>query len=223
LERLQEAHEREVVARAEAQSHASAAESARDRHERLFGDARRDLGLIAHELESALVDSAPSAVRGAGGGALWMLQLGKAVLRFSEAWPQYPTPVGIPFEVQAYAELGLEAPGFNGYKGRSHSLWYCDPEEENRFRWYEMAFTPHAFAGLPGPVAPYALNPQEGAPAITTGMNMVQLAMNLKRLEPGELDEFIVRWGNWLADAASGNWSLPSLPYEPIVPTWRGR
>jgi serine/threonine-protein kinase len=174
------------------------------------------------------MDNAPSIERGAGfsgalGGGLWTLQLGNAVLRFSEAQAQHPTPAGIPFEVHASAALSLDAPGFNGYQGRAHSLWFGDPDEQNRFRWYEMAFMTDIFVSLPGPVAPFALSPNEGAPAITTGVNTVQLAMNLKRVEPTELDEFIVRWGNWLADAASGSWSLPSLPYEPIVPTCRGR
>jgi eukaryotic-like serine/threonine-protein kinase len=223
LERLQEAHEREVVAQAEAQSRASQAESARDHHERLFGDARRDLGLIASELESALINSAPSMVRGAEVEHLWTLQLGKAVMRFSEAWPQYPTPAGIPFVVHACAALGIRAPGFNGYEGRTHSLWYCDPEAENRFHWYELAFMANSFVGAPGSVAPLALNPEQGAEAITTGVSVIQLARNLTRLEPGELDAFIARWGDWLADASSGQWSLPSLPDETIVATWRGR
>jgi serine/threonine-protein kinase len=231
LERLQAAHEQSVIARAESESRESQAESDRERHERLLGDAERALGLIAHELEGALMDSAPSIVRtgssfpGAPGEALWTLQLGEAILRFSGASPQYPTPPGIPFEVHAYASLSLEAPGFNGYQGRAHSLWYCDPDEENRFRWYELAFTPHVFADSPGPVAPFALDPAQGAEAITTGASLIQLAMNLRRLDPGGLDTFIVRWGNWLADAASGpsRWSLPSLPEELIVASWRGR
>jgi serine/threonine-protein kinase len=231
LERLQAAHEQAVIARAESDSRESQAESDRERHERLFGDADRALGLIAHELEGALMDSAPSIIRmggsfaGALGDALWTLQLGEAILRFSGVTPQNSTPAGIPFEVIAYASLSLEAPGFNGYQGRSHSLWYCDPEGENQFRWYELAFTPHVFAEIPGPVAPFALDPAQGAEAITTGASAIQLAMNFRRLNPGELDTFIVRWGNWLADAASGpaRWSLPSLPEEQIVASWRGR
>jgi eukaryotic-like serine/threonine-protein kinase len=223
LERLQAVHDRELNARAEAESRASQAENDRERHQRLFGDARRDLDLIATEVEGTLMASAPSIVRGDGGGDLWTLQLSNAVLRFSQGRPQFPTPEGMPFEVHAYSAIGLTAPGFNGYQGRVHSLWFCDAEQENRFGWYELAFIHNIFARPPGPVAPFQLDPNAGAVAITPGVGVVQLARNLSRLVPGELDEFIRRWGNWLADAAEGNWSLPSLPDEPVVPTWRGR
>lgn len=150
-----------------------------------------------------------------------MLQLGNAVLRFSEANPQYPSPEDVPFEIHAYAALTLEAPSQFGYRGRSHSLWYCDADEQNRFGWYEMAFMNNSFVAPPGPVATYAMQPAEGARAISPGVDVVQLARNLKHLEPGELDEFIARWGDWLAAAWRGDWSLPSLPDEPIVKAWR--
>ena len=67
------------------------------------------------------------------------------------------------------------------------------------------------------------VNPREGAEAITTGASVVQLARNLTRLNPGDLDPFIARWGNWLADTSRGRWSLPSLPDEPVAAKWRGR
>ena len=79
----------------------------------------------------------------------------------------------------------------------------------------------HSFVSPPRPVAPYAMQPAEGARAITPGVDVVQLALNLKRQEPGELDEFIARWGDWLAAAWPGEWSIPSRPDEPIIKAWR--
>lgn len=224
LARLQQAHEQAVVAQAEAQTRASRAESESERRSRLFEDAQRSLGFIADELQNALVTVAPAIAVQPGRGGVRELVLDRATLRFSQASHQASNPRGVPFDVIAYAAIGLEAPGSHGYRGRSHSLWYCDAEEQGRFSWYELAFMHMALMRAHTNIAPFSLTPQEGAPAIAPGVNSVQLAWNLRRVVPGQLDDFIERWGGWFATAAQGRMVRPNrLPEEDIIYNWRGR
>jgi hypothetical protein len=224
LTRLQRAHENVVANRAASQESAARAATARERATTLFEDARSSLALIGNELRGSLIDVAPSIVEGREDDGGWLLELGNAKLHLSAPANHAKVPRMLPFDVIAYATLSLHAPGMHGYQGRSHSLWYCDATIEGSFGWFEMAFMPMALSGRSTTTAPFALNPDEGAPAIGPGVNMVQLAWNLTRLVPGELDEFITRWGDWLASASTGQWAHPtSLPEIQIVPNWRQR
>jgi serine/threonine protein kinase len=223
LASLQQAHERTVVTRVEEQARASQAESDAERRTRLFEDAQRSLDSIADELQNALRAVAPTIIVD-GRGDIRELKLDQATLRFSPARAQETNPQGIPFEVIGFSAVGLEGPGSHGYRGRSHSLWYCDAEEEGRFSWHELAFMHMALLGAQSNVVPFALSPDEGAPAIGPGVASVQLAWSLRRLVPGQLDEFIERWGGWMGAAAQGRLAHPSsLPEEQILMNWRGR
>lgn len=222
LARLQQAHHDAVSQRATAQGRAAAAETAKERHDRLFGDARRSFAAIADELHDALLEAAPSIVRTAGNGDLWALQLGDATLRLSEPVRHAQPQAHMPFEVVAYAKLGLEGQGSHGYRGRSHSLWFCDATEAGRFGWYEMAFMDNPLSGGGSSIKPFALSPGEGAIAFSPVIGTKQLARSLRRIVPGELDDFIVTWGDWLAAAYSGTLSSPSrLPEEDIQKNYR--
>jgi hypothetical protein len=221
---LQDAHHTEVGRRAEFLSAASAEETARERNHRLFEDGRRSLTFIGDELRDALLETAPSIASGTGRGDLWTLNFGNAYLRLSEPRPYQTDPQNrMPFEVAAFAALTLEAPGSHGYRGRSHSLWYCDAMDAELFSWYELAFMNMAFSGPPDPVIPFALPPDQGAPAIAPGVATVQVAVNLRRLVPGELGEFIDQWGNWFAKAYQGDWHMPNqVPEKQVLKNWRG-
>jgi eukaryotic-like serine/threonine-protein kinase len=226
LGRLQQAHHDAVVQQAEAQSHASQAETARERHERLFEDARRTLTAVGEELQTALVEAAPSINRTAGQGELWALGLGNATLRLSQLTKVEGAQAAgqLPFDVVAFAELSMIAPGTHGYRGRAHSLWYCDLEEEGRYRWYETAFMHQPLTRAVSSIAPFSQSPAEGAVAFAPMMGTKQLARTPERVVPGELDEFIRRWGDWLAAAYEGKWGHPSrLPEHDVVKNWRGR
>ena len=95
--------------------------------------------------------------------------------------------------------------------------------EAELFSWYELAFTTNAFSGPPGPVIPFALTPDHGALAVAPGMQTVQVAYNFRRLVPGELGDFIDRWGTWFVKAYRGDWHMPtSVPEEQILKNWRG-
>jgi serine/threonine protein kinase len=221
---LQDAHHSEVGRRAEVFSEMSRAETAQERNHRLFQDAERSLTLIGDELRNALLDAAPTIGSGQGRGDLWTLSFGRAFLRLSEPRGyQADAQTPLPFEVTAFAALSLEAPGSHGYRGRTHSLWYCDAMDADLFNWYELAFMSSAFSGPPGPVIPFALSPDQGALAVAPGVQMVRVAFNFRRLVPGELGDFIDRWGSWFARAYRGDWQMPNqMPEEQILKNWRG-
>jgi len=72
-------------------------------------------------------------------------------------------------------------------------------------------------------VMPVSASPAEGSIAFARIMGTKQLAWTPARIVPGQLDEFIVRWGDWLAAAYEGRWEHPSRPPEHQVPrNWRG-
>lgn len=224
LGRLQQAHHAAVIQQAQAQSVAARAETARERHERLYEDARRSLTAVGEELQTALVEAAPSIARLSPGGELWELKLGNATLRLSQ--PQRVqgthTATQLPFDVVAFAALTLLVSGRQGYRGRSHSLWYCDLEAESRNSWYEMAFMHQPLTGAVSDIVPFPQSPAEGAIAFAPMVGTTQLAWTPQRVVPGELDEFITRWGNWLAAAYEGNWAHPSqLPEREVTKNWR--
>ena len=226
LGRLQQAHHDAVIQQAELQSEAARAETVRERQERLFEDARRSLTAIGEELQIALVDAAPSIGRSTPPGELWELKLGNATLRLSE--PQKVQGANaaaqLPFAVVAFAALTLMASGSDGYRGRSHSLWYCDLEEEGRYSWYEMAFMHQPLTRTVSDIAPFTQSPAEAAVAFAPMIGTKQFAWTPERIVPGELDELIRRWGDWLAAAYEGNWAHPSqLPERQVVKNWRGR
>ena len=178
LGRLQEAHHDAVIQQAQAQSVAARAETARERHERLYEDARRSLTAVGEELQTALVEAAPSIARSTPGGELWELKLGNATLRLSQPQKVQDSQVAaqLPFEAVAFAALTLLAPGSHGYRGRSHSLWYCDLEEEGRYSWYEMAFMHQPLTGTVSDIAPFPQSPAEGAIAFAPMVGTKQLA-----------------------------------------------
>jgi serine/threonine-protein kinase len=224
LGRLQQAHHDAVGQQAEAQSDAARAETAMERHERLFEDARRSLIAIGEELQMALVEAAPSIARTTPAGELWELKLGNATLRLSQAQKAQSGQAAarLPFDVVAFAAVSLMAPGAHGYRGRAHSLWYCDLEEEGRYRWYEMAFMHQPLMGAVSAIDPFPQSPVEGAVAFAPMMGTKQLAWTPQRVVAGELDEFITRWGDWLAAAYEGKWAHPSrMPEQQVIKNWR--
>lgn len=73
-------------------------------------------------------------------------------------------------------------------------------------------------------IAPFAQLPAEAAIAFSPVIGTKQLAWTPARLVPGELDEFIARWGDWRASAYEERWAHPSrLPETDVVKNWRGR
>jgi serine/threonine protein kinase len=222
LARLRAASHTELDRRAEMQRKSSETESLIERRGRLYEDARSVFALISAELRDALTQIGTSLTPRPANEATWALKLGKAVLKLGLVHQQAQNPERMPFDVVAYSSLSLLAPGHYGYRGRRHSLWYCDMFDEGRFAWYETAFKGNAFGGPISAIAPDEMRPDAGAEAFAPGVGMHDVAWNPRKLEPGNLADFIERWATWLANAYEGRWVHPtSLPEEQILQNWR--
>jgi eukaryotic-like serine/threonine-protein kinase len=222
---LQQAHHDAVLQTAESQRQLSEVESWHERRGRLFDDASRSLTAIAEELKAALTEAAPSMRVVPRTNELLVLQFGDATLNISEPRQVQGSQKEhrMPFKVIAFAEIALLAAGQYGYQGRAHSLWYSDLEEEDRFSWYELGFMTNALMAQQTAVAPFSQSPLEGAGAILPGVGTKQLAWTPTKLVPGDIEEFIVRWGQWMTKAYSGPWMHPTqLPEHPVERNWRG-
>ena len=113
-------------------------------------------------------------------------------------------------------------PSYNeGYGGRSHSLWYCDAQEKNRYEWFETAFM-FTF-GRNNSLNPFALNPgQAAAEALWNGIGKFQVAWSFSPLRIDDLDEFISRWAGWLAAASQNSLQRPGvMPEHQTSGSWR--
>jgi hypothetical protein len=163
---------------------------------------------IQQALLVAIKDAAPAAIekRGERGGAC--LVFGLAEIEFFpirevplDPWEWTPPA----FDVVASTGVIVRIPMKNGFKGRSHSLWFCDAEQVGRFQWYEVAFMSSPLLGGSSNVRPFMLDPgPEAAKALSNGLAELQLAWPLTPLDVGQLDEFIDRWTSWFAAAALG-------------------
>jgi serine/threonine protein kinase len=216
--RLREANRQEVSRRAESARQASAAQTVEEARRDLAQSAGKALTRIGDALRDAILAAAPSTTHEQGGGG-WALRLNHASLSLStitrtaqNPW-QWDAPT---FDVICHAELNLRIPEDRyQYKGRSHSLWFCDAQAEGEYAWYETAFMVSALIPRRGRQNPFALAPgEESAKALWMGMAEYQMAWPFTRLVLGELDDFINRWAGWFADAAGGRLTHPSTMPE---------
>lgn len=189
----------------------------RERRSRLAEAGRATFLQVSEAMSSAITGAAPAARFQRGSNGAWTTNLNEAELRLSapedhpeDDWGDWQAPS---FDVVLYAQLSLRIPpGSAGYEGRSHSLWYCDAVCGDEYSWYETAFmvTP-MIPRSSGRQNPFALDPGEAAAkALWTGVAEFQLAWPFTPLIVGDLDEFIDRWAQWFADAATGLLRHPS-------------
>jgi serine/threonine-protein kinase len=123
-----------------------------------------------------------------------------------------------------FASIQLKIPRDEyGYEGRSHSLWFGDVKEVDRYGWYETAFMVSPMIPRQSRQRPFSLNPgADAAKAVGPGMAAYQVAWPFTPLTVGELAEFIDRWAGWFADAAQGRLRLPNtMPERPPEGSWR--
>lgn len=229
LNKLQEANKAEVGRRAQSARQESVALTEAERRSELFKAAERSYGPISAILREAIEAAAPAAsfeLKGRG-DAGWKVRLGSATL--AVLYPERTAPKGWgswspPLEVIAHSALTLSIPpDRHGYEGRSHSLWYCDAQEAGSFAWFETAFMISPFMNRRAPETPFALKPgEEAGKAVGSGMNEYQVAWPFTPLTVGDMDDFVDRWGGWLADASEGRLHFPShIPERPTKDSWR--
>jgi eukaryotic-like serine/threonine-protein kinase len=230
LEKLHEANRAEVNRVGERGRQASAVRTDADRRASLFDASTKTCGRISDALLSAVAHAAPSAHVQRNGRSGWTIRLGQAQLTFggpeqtsAKPWGPWEPPA---FEVIAHASLRLKIPpGRYEYEGRSHSLWYCDAREADRFQWFECAFMISPLIPRRGRQNPFALNPGiEAAKALWTGSSEFQMAWPFTPIQIDESDDLITRWADWFADGAQGRLQHPStMPERDANGSWRGR
>jgi serine/threonine protein kinase len=226
LAKLQDANRAEVSRRGEAARRDSEARSDSESRAALIDAARSGFRATAAALKDALTGAAPTIIQQVGRDERWSLQLNQATLRLA---PLVATPTGssetwrVPFNVVAHSSLSLSIPPDRfGYEGRSHSLWYCDALEADRYQWFETAFMISPFMAQRGRQDPFALEPgEESAKALWSGIAEFQVAWPFTALNVGGLDEFIGRWASWFAEAAEGRLEHPSSMPERPPGGWR--
>jgi hypothetical protein len=226
---LQEANRQEVSRKAEAARRESESKSVEEMRQELTEAAGKALTRIGDALRDAILTAAPSSKQAQAGGGGWSLRLNQAALSLSalqrtgrDPWA-WTAPA---LDVVCHAELNLKiSADAHQYEGRSHALWFCDPETAGEYAWYETAFMVSPFIPKRGRQDPFALAPgEEAAKALWAGMAEYQVAWPFTRLSLEDLDEFIDRWASWFAVAADGSLTHPSsMPERQPQGTWRKR
>lgn len=226
LKRLEEANRSAVSRRTTAELEESHARSEGERRGDLFAAAELSYQGLVAQLAEALESAAPAAEVSRAGVKAWSIWLGSASLTVhrpnqasSDPW-KWSAPA---FEVVAYSQLTLRVPSNRGYEGRSHSMWFCDAVTRGQFGWFETAFMHMPLMARSSSIDPFALDPGEAAAkALGTGMNEFQVAWPFTPLTLGELDDFIGRWADWLAEGAEGRLAHPSsMPERQPEGSWR--
>jgi len=191
----------------------------------LFRSSLRSFEAISDEIRDTILESAPSATVSANGSG-WKLHLGSGELRLEPPAQVRPDPWegrGPKFEAVSFASISIQGSTYTrDYKGRSHSLWYCDALEEGDFAWHEVAFMESPFSGAQKPIVPFALPPgSSSAEAFSGVIGHGQPAWPFVALVPGDIDEFIGRWAELLAIASNGPLQHPSGLPERDARNWR--
>lgn len=193
-----------------------------ERRAEMFAAAKLSFETLSQSLLSAITDNAPTAAVETRRGKIDLLAtLREATLGVFS--PQQVSRWQGPFDVIAYAEVSVyhHRPNRQGWRGRSHSLWFCDAEVQGHYAWYETAFMDNSLIPIRRMVAPYACSPEEATGAFQTAIGTMQRAWPLERLNREDLTDFVDRWIGWFADAAQGTFGRPSRMPEKDVGSHR--
>lgn len=220
--RLQEANALAVQQKAENERQDSAAQVAAKRRSDLCKVADQSLEDILGLLDQQIRTNAP-AVQASKEPRRREWSLNGATLRVDRAlMAGEGSSEGMPFEVMERTKISLTVPiDRDGYSGRSHSLWYCDAQQPDAFRWYETAFCQRLNRNK---VEPFALAPggDHVVPPLSGVMHTVQLAWPFTSIDQGDEESFIERWIEWFAEAAQGQLRRPRrMPERDASGSWR--
>lgn len=228
--RLQAANAAVRAAEAREQARLSAATSETERRSALFAIAERTLAAIGVQLRQGVIDNAPAARPDPKSGADdWSLALGAASIGMDPPKQTKLAPWGHShwapgFDVVANAAIGITIPADqNGYRGRTHSLWYCDAQEAGVYRWFETAFMISPLISKRYAQEPFVLEPGENAGKALSGtIAEWQVAWPFTPIDHGDEDGFVDRWLDWFGQAAGSALRHPtSMPERPAEGTWR--
>lgn len=223
--RLQAANALAVQLQAEAARQQSVARSREERRLALCRAADESFERIFSLLHERIMADAPvTECRQEASLHSWSLMKARLLVdKPKMAESQSAEAYGPVFEIVTYSKISVSSvPSQRGYKGRSHSLWYCDAQEPGTFRWYETAFM-ELVPTQSMRVDPFALNPgQDSYLALSNVTDLYQLAWPFTPIDQGGEDEFIERWLGWFADAAEGSLHRPQrMPERETAGSWR--
>lgn len=225
LTRLAEVNHAEVQRRTQSHLHEVAQREEFERRAQMFAAAEQSFESFSRPLLQAIEDNAPTAriEIGAGYGKMnFVAELNGAKLGISR--PQQSNDWEGPFDVIAFANITVTLGRGNrrGWEGRSHSLWFCDGQERDRFAWHETAFMSSAFSSRNPSIEPFPCSPTDGLVAFQGIVGTMQLAWPLDELDRADPSEFIDRWIGWFADAAEQRLDRPAtMPEKQPERSWR--
>ena len=221
---MQQANALAVETQAEAERQHSIAQAKEDRRHELYAAAQQSLTTILHLLRQEIMENAPSAqVATDTYSKEWTLNT--ATLRVENCkMVQLDAMVDLSFEVAAYSTIQLSAlDALRLQVGRSHSLWYCNAQDPQVFRWYETAFWGRRY-NRQRQMEPYALSPDErdAVLALNRTGHSVRVARPFTSIDQGEENVFIEQWLGRFAEAAQGRLNRPShMPEIDPRYSWR--
>lgn len=190
-------------------------------------DGARTFGAFVEPILDSLENDAPTAIidRNAGGGVMEFVAEWEGA-KFGVKTPRPCSAWDGPFTVVSTSTIAIRytRPRASGWRGRSHSLWYCDAYDEGVFRWYELAFMDSPlFSQLePKDTEPHALEPDVATEPFAKVVGTAQLALPVEELDRDDPEPFIEKWLRWFAAAAAGTLRQPStMPERPDNGRWR--
>lgn len=243
LTRLAAANQTIVTERVKLQTEEQSEARQKQTLDQMYADACRGFELLWEPLHQAIEDEAPTAAISLAGSEKKYLATtpdGAKMLHVPSSAPLKATMSGAmlqvsrplkceqwdgPFTVVAHADISVRraVSDLDGWRGRSHSLWYCDAYAEGHFQWFEMAFMRGVLGRTTSDVVPYSSDPRGGEEAFLGGVGSTQLAW-LSVIDRDDPSEFVDRWLGWLADAVEAKLHVPStLPEKAVPRNWRSR
>jgi eukaryotic-like serine/threonine-protein kinase len=214
--RLQQANQAIVEKQAQDEALSSAQKSVAEQRGELLDAARQSGQNLAEILIARILEAAPSATVTRGTSIEVRLGGGILIVDPVKAAPAncLATAHGRPpFDVIGYSAIAVRKPRDRyGYEGRSHSLWYCDAQEEYVYRWFETAFMVTPMMPLSSSLEPFALAPTDplAAGAFSVAITERQVAWGPLPLDQGDEEQFLERWLGWFASAVDGTLQKPN-------------
>jgi serine/threonine-protein kinase len=206
--KLQQAN---ALAAASAGRAMTAAEAGRLRKERRADLLKAGIAsflVLRDELRQRVIEQASQA------GADFPFHLNKAEFRFEGPWAVRDGDFAhsgceAGFEVIAWGRV-IVLTGDKRYRGRAHSLWFCDAQQPGVYRWYENAWMYSPVMNRAYPLQPMALPPSEDTfVALSPITGTHQLAWPFTPVDQGDEADFIERWLAWFGEAALGQLHRP--------------
>lgn len=128
----------------------------------------------------------------------------------------------LPFDVVCAGSISVEMTGMRDrWAGRSHSIWYCDAQNEGEYYWYETGF--HNLRSS-FRLEPYsrATDGRDTEMALQRVMHTEQVAVGFTTLVGEAVERFAERWIEQFAQAARDQLQRPMvMPEGTVQGTWR--